>query len=94
MRHAAAPPLLATCLLGGCASPVPNVVGHTPPFPESHYTVTPIAASRGGAAWRPATVAHVLRLDGQRCAYSDLHLRCRPQATRIPPAPARGSDPR
>jgi hypothetical protein len=92
MRHAAALPLLALCLLGGCASPVPTVVAHAPPLPESRYTVAPLAASRGVAAWRPATRAHVLRLDGQRCAYSDLQLRCWPQATGTTPAPARGSD--
>ena len=65
-------------LLTGCQSPAP-VTAPQPPRPiASAYTMALIGEQRGVAAWRPSSVEHVLSLDGQRCRFVDLGLRCLP----------------
>lgn len=76
--------LLPCLLVAGCATPPPP----PPPsvsvqVPDSRYCAALIPGRQGGAAWRPAANEHVLALDGQRCVYWDLRLRCRTP----PPSP-------
>ena len=77
MIHPHALPLLL--LLAGCASaPSPRPEPTPPPLPEPRLAQALVAASRGGAAWRPSAIEHVIRLDGQTCAFIDFTLRCKP----------------
>jgi hypothetical protein len=77
---------LTLAAIAGCAAmrtdapPVPTVA--VAPLPDSHYTHEPLPRERGGAAWRPAAIEHVLNLDGQHCTVVDLAVRC------TSPAPA------
>jgi hypothetical protein len=74
-------PLPLLLLLAGCASaPSPRPEPTPPPVPEPRLAQAKVAASRGGAAWRPSAIEHVIRLDGQTCAFIDLTLQCRPMA--------------
>jgi hypothetical protein len=72
--------LPALTVLAGCAAlhnaapPIPAIAAA--PLPDSRYTQAPLPRVRGAAAWRPATVEHVLNLDGQRCTVVDLTVRC------------------
>jgi hypothetical protein len=67
-------------VLAGCAAlhnaapPVPTVA--VAPLPDSRYAHEPLPRERGGAAWRPAALEHVLDLDGQHCSVVDVAVRC------------------
>jgi hypothetical protein len=71
---------LTLAVMAGCAAmrtdapPVPTVA--VAPLPDSRYTQELLPGGRGGAAWRPAALEHVLDLDGQHCGAVDLAVRC------------------
>jgi hypothetical protein len=71
---------LTLAVMAGCAAmrtdapPVPMVA--VAPLPDSRYAHEPLPRERGGAAWRPAALEHVLDLDGQPCTVVDLGVRC------------------
>lgn len=81
IRH---PAVILLSALVGCATTPPPSEPAAPPVPEPRFTQLPLAGARGVAAWRPATLAHVLTLDGQTCAYRELTLHCQPPASRVP----------
>jgi len=72
--------LPALTVLAGCAA-LHNAAPLIPaiaaaPLPDSRYTQAPLPRVRGTAAWRPATLEHVLDLDGQHCSVVELAVRC------------------
>jgi hypothetical protein len=83
-------------LLAGCASSPPAPPAPAPDMPEPIYTEMWLAPSRGIAALRPAAVEqveHVMGLDGQRCEWVDLRLRCRMPGTAGPVPAANAESP-